>query len=183
MQAKKFNKTEAKKKASITYKKLSNGVLAIYKNKNKANLKLTATISFKDVLKEAQTNLCLTGNSTAAFFFSAPRDEYGKVINYSSYKGSFSVDKSKKTSRIKNIKVSSTLETIEGKFVAVNTRTKKLTNIHATLVFYADDGTVWFCSPKYLNCYNPNDIDQFSINYVDKPYRPSKVKVYIDWAY
>ena len=78
MQAKKFNKTEAKKKASITYKKLSNGVLAIYKNKNKANLKLTATISFKDVLKEAQTNLCLTGNSTETFFFQAPRDEYGK---------------------------------------------------------------------------------------------------------
>ena len=188
VEAKKFSKTEAKKKVSVTYKKLSDGVLAIYKNKNKTNLKLTATMRFqdgdkKDLSKEEQTNLCLTGNSTATFFFPAPRDAYGKVINYSSYKGSFSIDKSKKTSRIKNIKVSSTLETIEGKFVAVNTGTKKLTNIHATLVFYADDGTVWFCSPKYLNCYNPNDIDQFSINYVDKPYRPSKVKVYIDWAY
>lgn len=188
VEAKKFNKAEAKKKVSVTYKRLSDGVLAIYKNKNKTNLKLTATMHFmdgdkKDISVDEQINLCLTGNSTATFFFPAPRNEYGQVINYSSYKGSFSVDKSKKTSRIKNITISSTLETIEGKFVAVNSGSKKLSNVHATLVFYADDGTVWFCNTKSLSCFNPNDIDQFSINYVDKPYRPSKVKVYIDWAY
>lgn len=183
-----FNKTTAKKNVSVTYKKLPKGVLAIYKNQNKTALKLTATMHFrdgekKDISKETQKNLCLAGKSTAAFFFPAPVDEYGQVINYSSYKGSFSVAKSKYKSYSSKITVSSDLQTIEGTFAAVNIGTKTLTNIHATMVFYDGDGHILGCSTKYLNCYQKNSIDQFSISYVGESWQPSKVKVYIDWAY
>lgn len=183
-----FNKTTAKKNVSVTYKKLPKGILAIYKNKNKAALKLSATMHFqdgdkKDISKESQKNLCLAGKSTATFFFQAPVDEYGQVINYSSYKGSFSVAKSKYKSYSNKISVSSDLQTIEGNFAAVNLGTKTLSNIHATIVFYDGDGHILGCSTKYLNCYQKNSIDQFSISYVDESWQPSKAKVYIDWAY
>lgn len=183
-----FNKTTAKKNVTVTYKKLPKGILAIYKNKNKTALKLSATMHFqdgdkKDISKETQKNLCLAGKSTAAFFFQAPVDEYGQVINYSSYKGSFSVAKSKYKSYSKKISVSSDLQTIEGNFAAVNLGTKTLSNIHATIVFYDGDGHILGCSTKYLNCYQKNSIDQFSISYVGESWQPSKAKVYIDWAY
>ena len=183
-----FSTKTAKKNVSVTYKKLSDGVLAIYKNKNKSTLTLSATVSFRDgdkqsISKIKQKNLCFTGKSTVAFFFQAPRDEYGNVINYSSYKGTFSVSKSKYKSYSKYIHVNSTLETIEGKFAAVNLGQKTLSNIHATMVFYDGNGDILGCSTKYLNCYRPNAIDQFSISYVGESYQPSKAKVYIDWAY
>lgn len=50
-----FNKTTAKKQVSVSYKKLSNGILAIYKNKNKENLSLKATFKFLD-----SDNSCLS---------------------------------------------------------------------------------------------------------------------------
>lgn len=183
-----FNKTTAKKNVTVTYKKLPKGILAIYKNKNKTALKLSATMHFqdgdkKDISKETQKNLCLAGKSTAAFFFQAPVDEYGQVINYSSYKGSFSVAKSKYKSYSNRISVSSDLQTIEGNFAAVNLGTKTLSNIHATIVFYDGDGHILGCSTKYLNCYQKNSIDQFCISYVGESWQPSKAKVYIDWAY
>lgn len=186
--AKKFDKAAAKKKVSVTYKKLSDGVLVIYKNKNNTTLKLTATMRFRDgdkndISVEKQSNLCFGAKSTAAFFFAAPRDEYGNVVNYSSYKGSFSVARSKYTSRAKNITVSTELNAIEGTFAAVNTGNKTLSNIHATILFYDGAGNLLGCSPKYLNCFEKNSIDQFTVSYADRPWQPGKAKVYIDWAF
>lgn len=183
-----FDKTKAKKNVTVTYKKLPNGVLAIYKNKNKDALKLTASMSFldgdkKSMAKDKQSNLCLGGKSTAALFFPAPRDEYGNVVNYSSYKGSYSVAKSKYKSYSGKISISSELDVVQGSFVAVNMSGKKLSNLHATIVFYDGNGEILGCSTKYLNCYEKNAIDQFTISYVAESYRPSKAKVYIDWAY
>ena len=183
-----FNKEKAKKNVSVTYKKLPDGVLAIYKNKNKESLKLSATMSFRDgdkknISKEKQVNVCLGGKSTSAFFFTAPRDEYGNTINYSSYKGSYSVAKSKYTSRSSKINVSSELDVIEGSFTAINLSGKTLSNIHVTIVFYDDNGDILGCSTKYLSCYEKNSMEQFSIGYAGKMYQPSKVKIYVDWAY
>lgn len=75
------------------------------------------------------------------------------------------------------------LDVVEGRFVAVNSGKKTLTNIHATIVLYDESGFALGCYTKYLNCFKPNDIDQFSISYVGESYQPSKAKVYIDWAY
>lgn len=183
-----FNKTAAKKNVTVTYKQLPNGILAVYENKNKTALELTAAMSFRDgdkknISREKQSNLCLGGKSTAAFFFQAPRDEYGNVVNYSSYKGSFSVAKSKYKSYSKKISVSSELDVIEGRFSAVNFSGKKLSNIHATILFYDSRDELLGCSVKYLNCFEKNAVDLFSINYADKTYQPIKTMVYIDWAY
>lgn len=183
-----FNKTSAKKNVTVTYKQLPDGILAIYKNKNKTALKLTATINFRDgdkksISKEKQANLCLAGKSTAALFFNAPRDEYGNVVNYSSFNGSYSVSKSKYKSYSKKINISSELDAVEGRFAAINLSGKKLSNIHATILFYDGNDEILSCSTKYLNCYEKNAIDQFKISYAGETYRPSKVKVFIDWAY
>lgn len=183
-----FNKTKAKKNVTVTYKQLPNGILAIYKNKNKSAIKLTATVNFcdgdkKSISKEKQTNLCLTGKSTAALFFNAPRDEYGNAVNYSSFKGSFSVSKSKYKSYIKKINISSELDAVEGSFAAINMSGKRLSSIHATIIFYDGNGEILDCSTKYLNCYEKNAIDQFKISYAGESYQPSKVKIYVDWAY
>lgn len=183
-----FNKTTAKKHVSVSYKKLSNGVLAIYKNKNKENLSLKATFKFLDsdnscLSKETQKNLCLKGKSTAAFFFAAPVDEYGNPINYSKYKGSYSVNKSKNKSYSTKIKVNAEVDVTETRFVALNSSAKKLSNIHATIVFYDGNNEIVACATKYLNCFERNSMDQFSINYAGAHYCPSKAKIYIDWAY
>lgn len=186
--AKGFDKVKAKKNVSVSYKKTPTGVLAIYKNKNKTSLNLSATFRFKDAAKkdlskETQKNLCLGAKSTATFFFAAPRDEYGNCINYSSYTGSFSVSKSKKKNYVKDIQISSQIDTVETKFAAINTGKKNLTNIHATMVFYYADGSISRCFTKELNCYKPGEMSQFSIQYPNDMGKPNKVKVYIDWAY
>ena len=85
---------------TVSYKKFPNGILATYKNKNKTNISLTATMNFLDsdnqsLSKDKQQNLCLKGKSTATFFFVAPKDEYGHAVNYTNYKGRFSVAKTK----------------------------------------------------------------------------------------
>lgn len=183
-----FDKAKAKKNVTVTYKKTPTGVLAIYKNKNKTALTLNATFRFrdaakKDLSKETQKNLCLGAKSTATFFFAAPRDEYGNCINYSSYSGSFSVSKSKKKTYVKNIQISSQIDTVETKFAAINTGKKDLTNIHTTMVFYYVDGSISRCFTKELNCYKAGELTQFSIQYPDDMGKPDKVKVYVDWAY
>lgn len=183
-----FNKTTAKKNVTVTYKKLPDGVLAVYKNKNNVAIKLTAAVAFRDgdnknISKITQKNLCLAGNASAAFFFQTPQDEYGNPINYSSYKGTYSVAKSSYTAYSKRISVTSEIDTIETTFTASNFGKKTLTNIHATIVFYDSDGKIVGCSTKYLNCFKKNSTDQFSISYSGKSWTPAKVKVYIDWAY
>lgn len=183
-----FDKAKAKKNITVSYKKTPTGVLAIYKNKNKSAVKLRATFRFKDAAKkdlskETQENLCLGAKSTATFFFAAPRDEYGNCINYSSYSGSYSVSKSKKKNYTKNIQISSQIEAVETKFASMNTGKKKLSNIHATMVFYYADGSICRCFTKELNCYKPGELTQFSIQYPNDMIKPDKVKVYIDWAY
>ena len=57
-----FNKTRAKKNVTVTYKKLPDGILAIYNNKNKTTIRLTASMNFQDgdkksISKDTQTNL------------------------------------------------------------------------------------------------------------------------------
>ena len=183
-----FNKKEIKKKIMVTYKKLPYGVLAVYTNKNKTNISLTGTMQFLDsdkqiLTKEKQKNLCLKGKSKAAFFFAAPRDEFGHVINYTNYKGSFTVAKTDYKPYNSNINISSQLDVVEGSFVAVNSGKKTLTNVHATIVLYDANGFALGCYTKYLNCFGPNAIDQFKISYAAESFQPSKAKVYIDWAY
>ena len=188
MEAQAFDKTAAKKKISVTYKKLPNGVLAVYKNKNKTSVNLSATLRFLDAdknefSKEKQKNRCLGANATATFFFPTPRDEFGNCINYSSYSGSFSVSKSKYKTYAKKIIISSELDTVEAKFAAMNSGTKTLSNIHATFVFYNADGSAIRCFTKELNCFKKNSMEQFSISYPEDMAKPDKVKIYIDWAY
>lgn len=183
-----FNKTTAKKNITVSYKKLPTGILVTYKNKNKTAVKLSATMKFLDadkaeLSKEKQENLCLGANAIATFFFAAPRDEYGNCINYSSYKCSFSVAQSKYKTYAKKIAISSELDQVEAKFAAVNNSGRKLSHIHSTIVFYNSAGTPIRCFTKQLNCFNKNSIYQFVISYPDDMAKPSKVKVYIDWAY
>lgn len=188
VKAQAFDKVKAKKNVAVTYKKLPTGVLAVYKNKNKVAVDLSATLRFRDadkknLSKETQKNRCLGAKATATFFFAAPRDEYGNVINYTSYAGSFSVAKSKYKTYTSKIIISSELDAIEAKFAAVNSGSKKLSNIHATIVFYSADGAPIRCFTKELNCFKANSVCQFNVSYPDDMTRPDKVKVYIDWAY
>lgn len=188
MEAQAFDRGKAKKNITVTYKKFPTGVLAVYKNKNKEAVTLSATMHFrdaakKDLSKETQKNLSLGAKATATFFFTAPRDEYGNCINYNNYTCSYSVSKAQKKSYVKKISISSQLDVVEAKFAAVNTGTKELSSIHATFVFYSEDGMPIRCFTKTLSCFKGNSIDQFVISYPDGMQRPSKVKVYVDWAY
>ena len=181
-------KTTLKTKVTVTYKKTPTGVLAIYKNKNKKNVHIKATMHFrdaskKDISKETQENLCLGSKSTATFFFAAPRDENGDCINYTSYSGKYSVSKSNYKSSASKITINSQLDVVETKFVAVNRNSKKISHIHATFVFYNSNGNIGRCFTKELTCYKPTDIEQFSIQYPDDMRNPSNVKIYVDWAY
>lgn len=185
--AQKFDKTAAKKKVTVTYKKTTNGILAIYKNKNKAALQITAAMHFlagnkKDISKEIRVNNCVSGKSTATIFFKAPIDENGNYVNYSSYKSSFSVAKSKYKGYAKKITVSSELKVIEGAFTAVNMSGKDLSNIEATIAYYDGNNNLIGCKIQYLNCFKKNSIDQFTVDYVEGT-SPSRVKVYINTAY
>lgn len=188
VQAKKFNKKEAKKNISVTYKTAPNGILAIYKNKNKTSVKLSATMSFldsdkKSISKEKQINYCLGGKSTGTLFFVAPMDESGNTLKYTSFKSSFSVDKSAYKNYSKKINVSSDLKVISGNFAAINMSGKDLSTIHATVAFYNSTNQLILCKTKNLNCFKANSIDQFTIDYPEQINQPSKAVVYIDWAY
>ena len=188
VEAQKFDKTAAKKKITVTYKKAPNGILAIYKNKNNVSVKLSSTMCFldsdkKNLSKEKQINYCLGANSTGALFFVAPMDESGNTLKYTSYKCTFSVNKSNYKSYSKKISISSDLQTISGNFAAINLSGKKLSTIHATIAFYDSDNSLILCKTKNLNCFEKNSIDQFTIDYVEQINQPTKVKVYIDWAY
>lgn len=187
-QAESFNKTKAKKNITVSYKKVSNGILAVYKNKNSYAVKLTAKMRFLDaadndisVIKEV--NNCLGAKSTAAIFYPAPYDSKGNIINYSSYKGSFSVAKTDYKSYSKKLTVSSDIQTISTNFSVVNTSDKNLKNIHVTVVFYDNDGAILGCQGKYLNCYEKGSSEMFTVSHDIKWITPAKVKVYVDWAY
>ena len=188
VQAKKFNKTTAKKNISVTYKTAPNGILAIYKNKNKTAVKLSSTMNFldadkKSISKEKQVNYCLGGKSTGTFFFVAPMDESGNTLKYTSFKCSFSIAKSSYKSYSKKISVSSDLKVISGNFAAINMSGKTISTIHATIAFYDSTNHLVLCRPKNLNCFQANSIDQFTIDYPDQINQPAKAVVYIDWAY
>ena len=181
-------KTTLKSKVTVTYKKTSTGILAIYKNKNKKNVHVKATMHFrdankKDISKETQENLCLGAKATATFFFSAPRDENGDYVNYTSYSGKYSVSKSNYKSSASKIKIKSQLDIVEAKFTAVNEASKKVSHIHATFVFYNSNGDIDRCFTKELTCFKPADIEQFSIQYPSDMQTPSRIKTYVDWAY
>lgn len=186
--AKKFDKNAAKKKITVAYKKVPNGILVTYKNKNKTSVSLTAELTFLDADKtsmseEKQKNLCLGAKCTSAFLFRAPLDSYGNPVNYSSYKASFSVAKSKYKNYSKKILVAVDPQTVVTNYTAFNQSGKKLGSIHATFVFYDGNGIVLACQTRYLSCIGKDTCDQGSI---DNPYgimNPAKVKVYVDWAY
>lgn len=183
-----FNKTEAKKKITVTYKKLSDGVLATYKNKNKYPVKLTGTLRFqdsekKDIQVSKEENLCLEASSSCAIFFPAPYDSNGNYVNYTGYKGSFSVAKSKYKGYSKNISISSDIQTVYSNFSAVNTGKQSLSNIHASIIFYDSEGEILGCRGKNLNCYQKNSMDLFKIDHPLNWGTPAKVKIYINCAY
>lgn len=183
-----FDKAAAKKKISVTYKKLSDGVLAIYKNKNSTPVKLTTAIRFLDSEKKTiatvkKYNYCLEAKGSCALFFQAPRDTVGNVINYSSYKGSFSAGKSKHKSSSSKIAVSFDLQTIYANFSAMNMSGRTLENIHATIVFYDSNKKIIGCKEKYLNCYKKKEIGLFTIDYEPRWALPASAKVYVNWAY
>lgn len=183
-----FDKKSAKKNVTVSYKRFSDGILAVYKNKNSFAVTLSGTLSFKDaegksLSKETQKNLCLTKKSTATFFFKTPLDGSGNPMIYDSYKGSYSVGQSKFKSRTSKINIATTLQPIQTDIAAINLSGKKLTNINVTFVFYDANDTALMCKSKYLNCYDINQVDQFSISYAGEHRTPSKVKTYINWAY
>lgn len=183
-----FDKKAAKKKISVTYKKTDNGILAIYHNKNKKPVKLTAKLSFKDangtvLSTEKVPNHCLGASCKAAIFFQAPLDIYGNVIPFVSYKGSYSVAESKFKNYSKKIAVSNDIQATQTTFSAFNLSGKKLSNIQATIVFYDSDNAIIYSCMKYLNCYDKNENMIFNIEYPTGMIRPEKVKVYINYAY
>ena len=102
---------------------------------------------------------------------------------YDSYNGSYQVGQSKYTSRTSKINIATTLQPIQTDIAAINLSGKKLTNINVTFVFYDANDTALMCETKYLNCYDINQVDQFSIFYAGEHRTPSKVKKYINWAY
>lgn len=182
------NSKISKKKVVVTYKRVPTGILVVCKNKNKSTISIKETVKFLDSDKqtlssESQRNLCLKGQSTASFFFPAPRDSDGNSINYTSFTGKYSIGKSKYKNRKSDIKISSDLDVTEGRFVAVNTGKVTLSSINATFVFLDASGSVLGCYTKYINCFKPNDIEQFSIGYIGEFSHPNKVKIYINWAY
>lgn len=183
-----FDKKAAKKKVSVTYRKVPNGVLAIYKNKNSYAVTLSGTMKFYDgasnvMSKETQKNNCLAAKKTATFLFKMPTDQYGNSIQYTKYKASYSVNSTKYKSAIDNISVNCELKPIQAQGVAVYNGKKTLSNVNATLVFYDGNDNIVSCKTKYLSCYTSNAIDQFTVNYDLESYVPSKYKIYINWAY
>lgn len=187
-QAGSFDKAKAKKNITVTYKKLSDGVVAIYKNKNSYPVKLKGALKFCDADNKAiqvrkEYNQCLGGKESCAIFYPAPYDSHGNVINYNSYKGTFTVAKSKHKSYAKKITVASDIQIISTNFSAINASGKKLKNIHATIIFYDGNGKILGCQGKYLNCYEKNSTDLFTLAHNSNWGTPAKVKIYIDWAY
>lgn len=183
-----FNKTKAKKNITVTYKKISDGIIAIYKNKNTYPVKLTGKIQFQDFDKSPiktlkDTNYCLGAKSSAVIFFPAPYDSDGTVINYSSYKGTFSVAKTKYKNYSKKINVGSDIQTVSTNFSAINTSEKKLTNIHLSVLFYDNAGNILGCKGKFLSCYDKNSTELFTIDHDTDWGQPGRVKIYVDYAY
>ena len=186
--AENFNKTKAKKNITVTYKKVPDGILAIYKNKNDYTVKLTGKVRFLDASKNElsaikEINNCVGAKSTCAIFYPAPYDSDGNVIKYNSYKGTFSVAKTKYKSYSKKMTVGTDLQTIGTNVSVVNTSGKKLNNIHVTAVFYGSDNSILGCQGKYVNCYEKGSIDLFTLDHKSSWGRPSKVKIYVNWAY
>ena len=183
-----FNKKEAQKKITVSYKKLSDGILAIYKNKNKYAVKLTGTMRFRDadgkdiqVLKEQ--NFCLEAGASCAMFFSTPYDSNGNHVNYTSYKGSFSVAKTQYKGYSKKISISSDIQTVYSNFSAINTGKKTLSNIHVSIIFYDSEGIILGYRGKNVNCYKKNSMDLFTIDHAVNWGIPAKTKIYVDCAY
>ena len=86
-QANSFNKTAAKKNISVNYKKTSDGLIAIYKNKNSYPVKLKSVMKFRDANNKAiqvtkKYNICLGSKETCVIFYPAPYDNDGNYINY-----------------------------------------------------------------------------------------------------
>ena len=188
VEAKKFDSKAAKKKITVTYKKVPNGVLAIYKNKNKFAVKLSGTMRFRDssnkaISTEKLANECLGPKSTAALLYLAPVNEVGDVINYANYKGSFSVSKTPNKSYAKKISIQSEIGALSGNFAAVNMSGKNLDYIHVTTVFYDGNQNITYCQTKNINCHEKMSIDQFTVDYIGIVNKPQTVKVYVDWAY
>lgn len=188
VQAKKFDKNAAKKKITVSCKKVPEGILAVYKNKNKTAVSLTAELAFLDADKnsmsvEKQKNLCLGAKCTSAFLFRAPLDGSGEYVNYSSYSASFTVAKSRYKNYSRKISVGTNPQTVLVNYDASNKSGKNLDSIHATFLFYGRDGKLLGCQEKYLNCLEKNAADRGSIGYPHGITDPAKVKVYVDWAY
>lgn len=187
-QAESFNKTKAKKNITVTYKKISDGIVAIYKNKNDYPVKLTGKMKFLDSDKSAiktlkDVNYCLAAKSSAVIFYPAPYDSNGNYINYTSYKGSFSVSKTSYKSYSSKIKVSKSINTIDTNFSAINNSGKNLENIRISILFYDSNGEILGCKMKYLNCYKKGSVDLFNIDHAMNWATPAKAKVYVDFAY
>lgn len=183
-----FNKKEAKKKITVTYKKLPDGILAIYKNKNKYPVKLTGTMRFQDadkkdvqVLKEQ--NFCLEKGASCAMFFSTPYDSDGHYINYSNYKGSFTVAETKYKGYCQKINISADMQVVRSNFSAINTGKKTLSTIHVSIIFYDAEDRILGYRGKYLNCYKKDSMDLFTIDYPAGWGTPANVKIYVDCAY
>ena len=183
-----FDKKKAKKNITATYKKVPNGVLAIYKNKNNYAVKLTGKMRFldadgKDIEVVKTVNNCLGAKSTSAIFYQSPYDYNGNIVNYNSYKGSFSVAKTKYKSFSKKLITSYDIQIVSTNFSVVNTSGKELENIYSSIVFYDSNGKILGCQGKYLNCYAKNSTDMFTLDHDMKWGQPAKAKIYVNWAY
>lgn len=177
-----------KNKISVSYKKFADGIVVTYKNKNKCAVKLTAKLKFKDadgtiLSEEKQVNNCLGASRTAAIYFKAPVDAYGNTIPFVSYKASFSIKKSNIKDQSKKIYLTKDIQPTQAAFTAINLSGKKLSKIQATIVFRDSNNAIVYSCTKYLNCYEPDQNMLFNIEYPVGMIRPSKVTVYMNYAY
>ena len=182
------SKKPVKSKISVSYQKFADGVVVTYKNKNKCAVKLTAKLSFKDAAgtvlsKEKEVNSCLGASRTAAVYFKAPVDSYGNTIPFVSYKSSFSIKKSSFKDRSKKIYLTQDIQAMQTSFTAINLSGKKLSQIQATIVMRDSNNKIVYSCTKFLNCYEPDQNMLFNVEYPEGMIRPSKVTVYINYAY
>lgn len=187
--------SKIKKNVKFTFKKTQKGVLAFVKNKNKFDVEVHADVTFKNkkgktLNKATDRTYCLGKGRTCVFSFECFNPKTYKYESFKSYKVTYTVEKAlrkasyshKITSKFKK----KTDSSITYRFT--NKSNKKLSFIHATLVFYDKKGKVIDSCEHFISCTKKGShVDEtFYAPYNSKTYdyiKYSKVKLFIDYAY
>lgn len=188
MHAAKFNAPAAKKKISVSYRKVDNGILAICKNNNSCPVKLTGTVKFLDVGKtvlttETDTVECLGSKKSCVLFFRAPLTDTGDYKVYHTLKKNLKVSQTKARDYSKKIITTTNLQPTMFNLSVLNSSGKTLNVIRVSCVLYDGSGKAAGYVQKYVTCYAKGSSVVESINYPSTCLSCSKIKVYVDSAY